>query len=660
VNSKDASMKKWIDENLSFVWQKGGVFQLLVYRILLLFFFFSIQRIAFYLFNQSLFDKVSFSTLMYMLYGGLQFDLTAILYFNIAFIVLSLLPFSFRTNRHYQKILTCFFVLSNSFAFFMNCADIIYYRFTLRRTTFGILEEFGNEKGHLLKIFGQFISSYWYVFLFLVISIIVFVWLINKIRIIEYRPKNKVSFFITNTVLLALVVALSVVGIRGGVGKHVRPITLSNASKYVPHISERAIVLNTPFSFFRSMETEGFERIAYYETEGELEEVYTPVHLPNDSAKFQPLNVVLVIWESFGKEYTGFYNKHLANGKYVGYTPFMDSLLTESHVFYYSYANGRKSIDAMPSVIASIPSLQEPFVLSHYSGNVIKGLPLLLKEKGYYSAFFHGAPNGSMGFDAFANQAGFDDYFGKDEYNNDEDFDGTWGIWDEEFLSYYADEMNEFKEPFLSTIFTVSSHEPFKLPEKYQGKFPEGPLPIMHSIGYTDYCMKQFFEKVSKMPWYKNTLFVITADHASTSIDPSYNTMVGGFSIPVFFYRPGSSEDEIVDSSLIQQVDVMPSVLGYMGYDLPYFGFGHNVFDKKAENFVVNFRDGVYQYFEDNYLIQFDGKNVVGVYLFKTDYFLEDNLKGVYHDVEERALEKIKAFIQQYNNRMIDNRLIVE
>lgn len=653
-------MNDTFKDNIAFIWQKKSVFRVLALRLILLLFLFSVQRLAFYFYNHSLFDQVTLSSLSYMLYGGVQFDLTAILYFNLLYIVLLLVPFTFRYNKSYQKMLDVLFVFTNSVAFVMNSADVIYYRFSLRRTTFSVLKEFENESGHLMKMLSQFVFTYWYVTLFLVLLLSLFVWLVKKIPVRNAKPKINLFFFLANTVLLGLVVALCVVGIRGGIGKHVRPITLSNASKYVVNVNERAIVLNTPFSFFRSMETKGFERKKYYANEGLLNDVYTPVHEANDTNQFVPLNVVIIIWESFGKEYTGFYNEHLDKGKYKGYTPFMDSLLNESHVCFYSYANGRKSIDAMPSVFASIPSLQEPFVLSHYSGNQFKGLPLVLKDKGYYSAFFHGAPNGSMGFDAFAKQAGFDVYFGKDEYGNDDDFDGTWGIWDEKFLSYFADEMNEFKEPFLSAVFTLSSHDPFKIPKQYEGKFPEGEGPILRSIGYTDYSMRRFFEKASKMPWYKNTLFVITADHASTPFASTYKTMAGSFSIPIFFFQPGDRDLVTVDSSLIQQVDIMPSVLGYLGYDEPYFGFGNNVFDPSEERFVVNFRDGVYQYFEGDYLVQYDGDAIVAVYLYKTDLLLLDNLIGQYEDVEVKATKQIQAFIQQYNNRMIDNRLTVE
>jgi phosphoglycerol transferase MdoB-like AlkP superfamily enzyme len=98
-----------------------------------------------------------------------------------------------------------------------------------------------------------------------------------------------------------------------------------------------------------------------------------------------------------------------------------------------------------------------------------------------------------MGFDAFANQSGFADYFGKGEYGNDDDFDGIWGIWDEKFLHYYSKKMSEFKQPFFTTLFTVYSHHPYQLQEEYQDKFKGGSLPIYRTIEYSDWALKRFF-----------------------------------------------------------------------------------------------------------------------------------------------------------------------
>jgi phosphoglycerol transferase MdoB-like AlkP superfamily enzyme len=240
-----------------------------------------------------------------------------------------------------------------------------------------------------------------------------------------------------------------------------------------------------------------------------------------------------------------------------------------SRAYQYSFANGRKSIDAMPSVIASIPSIEVPYVLSHYSGNQVTSLSSLLKKEGYYSAFFHGAPNGSMGFQAFANTCGFDRYFGKDEYNHNEDYDGIWGIWDHKFLQYYAEQMNTFKQPFYTNFFSVSSHHPYTLPAEFQSRFKEGEMTIYKCIEYTDYALREFFHTASSMPWFKNTLFVITADHASAQTRlADYQSPVGYFEIPIFFYKPGADWHEM-NPTIIQQIDIMPTILGELNYNKP-------------------------------------------------------------------------------------------
>ncbi len=102
-------------------------------------------------------------------------------------------------------------------------------------------------------------------------------------------------------------------------------------------------------------------------------------------------NVVIIVLESFGKEFFGFFNND--HGKeYKSYTPFIDSLCEKSLTFQYCYANGRKSIDFMPSVLVSIPSIVEPYVLTECFNNHMQSLPFLLAKEGYHSSFFHGAP----------------------------------------------------------------------------------------------------------------------------------------------------------------------------------------------------------------------------------------------------------------------------
>ena len=368
-------------------------------------------------------------------------------------------------------------------------------------------------------------------------------------------------------------------------------------------------------------------------------------------------NVVIFILESFGTEHIGALNQDI--DEYKGYTPFLDSLISHSYTFKNSYANGRKSISGMPSVLASIPSLVAPFVLSHYSGNRINSLASTLASQDYQTAFFHGASNGSMGFDAFANQAGFDAYFGKDEFNNDEHYDGIWGIWDEEFFQYFNTEMGKMKQPFFTALFSVSSHHPFILPDKYKDKFPKGTLKIHKNVGYTDYSLRRFFDEAKKSDWYNNTLFVLTADHASTYSDIlKYKTSLGTFTVPIILFDPGNKQLTGFDqNTIVQQNDIMPTVLNMLNYPKPYIAFGNDMFEQESEHFTINYVGDSYQLIMNGYMLQHNGALATGLFDIQTDELLAQNLLGTLPDIEAKLDLKLKAIIQEYNRRLIRNEM---
>ena len=318
----------------------------------------------------------------------------------------------------------------------------------------------------------------------------------------------------------------------------------------------------------------------------------------------------------------------------------------------------------MPSVLSSIPMFVEPFFLTPASVNDVGGIARELNKEGYYSAFFHGAENGSMGFQAFARTTGFQDYFGRTEYNQDkrfkgdEDFDGTWAIWDEPFMQYYALTMGEFKEPFVSAIFTASSHHPYTIPEAYKDIYPEEELVIHKCVRYTDHALKRFFETASQQPWFENTLFVLTADHTNLSAVSEYQTSLGIFSVPIVFFDPSGEMPRGTREGISQQIDIMPTVLGYLGYEKPYVAFGCDLFHTPAEDtWVVNYLNGIYQYVKGDYLIQFDGKDVKGVYRFKEDKLLNNNLVNQFDCT--KWVDELKAIIQSYMYRMNNNQLVM-
>lgn len=628
-------------------------------RFAVVYLLFSATRILFYLFNASYFPEITFSGFLTILAGGLKFDTTAIIYTNLLYLPLAFFPFYFRYNKGFRSFLKYLFIVTNGLALGANCADFIYYQFTLRRTTATVFKEFQNET-NMLSLFGKFIIDYWFVFI---------IWIaILAILVITYGKTHKTSkpngfkghlvYFANGLVPLLVLATLVVGGVRGGFKHSTRPITLSNAGQYVKEPKEVAIVLNTPFAIFRTMQKQSLQKVNYYATQEELEAVYNPVIMPDSTAKQQNLNVVILILESFGREYIGAYNQHLKADGYNGYTPFLDSLINESIAFRYGFSNGRKSIDAMPSVLASIPMMVEPFVLTSYSGNSVNSIASELGSLGYHTSFFHGAPNGSMGFQAFANVAGFKEYYGLNEYENTSDFDGMWGVWDEPFLQYYANKLNGFKQPFASALFTVSSHHPFRVPEQYEGKFPKGELAIHQCIGYTDYALKRFFETAKTMPWFENTLFVITADHANEPFYPEYKTNIGVFAVPIIFYKPGSTQKGM-RMELAQQIDIMPTILGYLGYQKPFVAFGQNLLNRKDGDMAINYTASTYQLFMDDMVLLYNGK-ANGLYNYRSDSLLQQNLLNQYPNMEHAMEQKLKGIIQQYNQRMIDDKLRVE
>lgn len=638
---------------------KGNIYIALILRLLLIFFLYSLCRIAFYLFNLDSFNGIHLKGFFTILLGGLKFDLSAILYTNLLFIASQIIPFRFVYGKTYQKICAYVFYIFNGISLAFNAGDIAYYPFTLKRTTFSVFSQFANEV-NLLGLFTKFIFiDYWYITLFFLALIVMMVWGYKKIRLRRPSVGNKFIYYPTTIIIMLLLVWFAIAGMRGGFRHSTRPITISNAGEFVEDPAEINIVINTPFSIIRTIKTKPLKKATYFDNEQQLDSLYNPVKTPDSNNILNKKNVVILVLESFSREYLGGFNKNLDGGTYKGYTPFLDSLKEVSLSFNNAYANGRKSIEGLPSVLASIPGINEPFVLGFYSANEINSLGGLLGNEGYHTSFFHGAPNGSMGFSSFIKMAGIKNYYGKTEYNNDKDFDGMWGIWDEPFLQYWAKQLDTFKEPFFSNVFTLSSHHPFKLPEEYEGKFPKGTLPVHQNIGYTDMALKKFFQTVSKSSWYKNTIFVITADHSTVAWHEEYKTALGAYAVPIIIFDPSGELKGQVDYP-VQQIDIFPTIMNHLHYNKPYFAFGNDMINRDKNSFVVNTLDGEHQLIMDDYLLQWSNEKALKLYHYRKDVLLQNNIIDQEPAQKERLEMHLKAFIQQYNKHLIDNSMVIK
>ena len=631
-------------------------YKVLLYRILLAYFFYFIARILFYAFNSSLLKVDSVLDFLSLCYYGLAFDTTAILYVNILFIVCSVLPFKKNATAGYQKFLIWLYFVTNLAAYATNFIDFIYYRFTYARTTIvalGVVEHETNKA----TLFLSFLLDFWYVFVLFIACAAFWVYLYRKVKTEMFVPTKKLPYYGFSVVAFLFTAAIIIGGIRGGdFKKATRPINILDASRHVKNIVHSDIVLNTPFAIIRTLFTNSFQKTDYAGVTPQLIlEKVQPIKQYHNNPETKP-NVVVFILESCGREYFGAFNKKSGIPNYVGHTPFLDSLSQHSMIFTNAYANGRQSIHGMSSILAGIPAFKDAFTSSPYPKQKIESLVSTLESEGYNSSFFHGAANGSMGFLGFGNILGIDNYYGRTEFNDDSQFDGYWGIWDEPFLQYMKKTLDKKKTPFFASVFTVSSHEPYIIPDKYKNVFKEGGVQMHKCVEYTDYSIKRFFNEAKKEPWFNNTIFVFVADHGNQTYYFEYMKPIQRFAVPIIIYQPNSKYVG-VNEDLAQQIDIYPTILDMIGYKKPFRSWGRSLLDKNGEQpFVINSTGNIYQFSRGNYICTFDGKNALGFYD-KNDKMLAVNLIA-HRNAEMNDLElTCKAFIQDYMDRVVGQKL---
>lgn len=618
---------------------------------------YTLCRFLFWWLNSDYFSEVGLG----VFWGGFIYDLAAIFMWNLLFAFLSLVPFPIREKKGYQRFLTWVFYIINLPALALQLIDMEYFKFTLKRSTSDLIDlaGYGNDMQQLVPVF---LKHYWYLPIFGIVLTVIIMRLYKRTRRKPFvRELFSFAYLVRHTFIMLISLGLMVLMARGGIQP--KPLSAIDAGRYSIQ-TNMPLVLNTPFTMLTSFFKQGVKPTHYF-TDSVAEGMIQPIrHYSQPSGEaFRQMNVVIIMLESFSREYIGGYNEGQA------FTPFIDSLMEHSMVYDLAYANGKTSIQAVPNVTAAIPSLMSaPYISSTYADNYVTSLPSLLNEQGYQTAFYHGATNGSMRFDGFSSAIGFDEYLGRTEYNNDDDYDGQWGIWDEEFFQYFANGLNATEKPALGVVFSLTSHQPFEVPEQYKDAFPKGDIPILETVAYTDYSLGQFFKTVSQFDWYENTLFVITADHTGPKYSDQENNRRGQLAIPLIFHHPGSNFVGRDTTTLAQQIDILPTVMDYLNYKEPFFCFGESLLsypDKRRYN--ITQWAGVFQIISNDYVLQFDGEDVIGFYRLTDDWRMRRNLtkevEYAAHIIPEDYREKtillnhLKAYIQVYNNRMIKNEL---
>ncbi|RYU82486.1 LTA synthase family protein [Hymenobacter persicinus] len=541
--------------------------RLLLRRLALLMGAYALLRLGFYLTNYAAFREATAGQVLLAFWHGGRFDAAALLLLNVPFILFSLVP---AAGRGWQKLLRALYLLLNAPGLALNLIDTQYFKFIGRRTS----NELFTITADIERQAGQLAGQYWFLFVpfLLLLGLLWYFYPLGTEAGTAPVPRRSVA---RQLLEFALVAGLTVLGIRGGL--QLKPLRTGHAFMQTPPVLGH-VALNSTFTFLKSLGYQPLERREFFATAAEARAaVAARPPAPRPGAPRD--NVVVLLVESFASEYTG-----IENGG-PGYTPFFDSLATKGLFFREHYANGRRSIEALPAVLAGLPSLLEsPFITSNFQTDELHGLGELLGRQGYATSVFHGAQNGTMGFNTFSGIAGVQQYYGLNEYPGAEkspDFDGHWGIADEPYLQYFAHELSKQKQPFFSTLFTLTSHEPFQVPAQYEGRFPTGTLPIHGVIGYTDFALRQFFKTAARQPWYKHTLFIILADHTSQTDRPGYQNTLGSYKTPLLLFHPGRALPPADVHRITQQADVPATIVDYLGVpaDRQLLPFGYSVFD---------------------------------------------------------------------------------
>lgn len=624
----------------------------LVFRLLMVLLLFSLSRWLIYLFNTEFFHHLTLAQSFRLFLVGMRFDLVVIAYANIPMILLYCLPAKFIFNQVLQKIINVLFVLVNSVLITLNMLDVIYFRFLGKRMTTELSQFFGASDESMFSLLGQITVDYWYMLVLAVLFVIVLAVVGKRTKLVQQTEVITNRWYFLQWISLMVFSVLTPVACRGGVQS--KPVNMATALKYADS-QNMPIVLNAPFSIVKSSINHTLSEIHDFEPE---EMDFSPIHYSLKSNRFVTEdpgylpNLVFLVLESYGQEMVSYYNPdcrfHL--------TPFTDSLLTQSLTFN-GRANGRRSNEALPSLLSGLPPLMDvDFSSSAYSENRIDGLGLVLRQLGYSTSMFHGGSNGTMNFDTYAKKAGFDYYYGRNEYNNDADYDGRCGIYDGPFLQYSLATIDTFSKPFATLIHTLSSQHPYTLPKSFE--LPEENYlwsGFEKTVYYTDCALRDFFDEASQKPWFDSTLFVITADHANTEHYLSaYSNIWGMYSIPIAFFMPsripaGKCEE------IAQQADLNVSILSAMGIEDTVFSFGRNVFDSLSDPSFIAYINQTYQYSNGQYLVQSDGNQTIGVFNVIRDRQLNDNLIDRIQCSD--LSKKLKERIQEYNNRFIFNDL---
>lgn len=630
-------------------------FVLVFYSLALLFFTLCRTYLLFQNFDSLNQEAKNFIPMMY--WEGFRFDTAVINYSLFIPVLLSVILYYTKSfSRGFISFLITFF----TFAFFIyllsGLTDIGYYDYYNSRLNTGVFSWMGTPLLMLKVVFLDI--NYWvFIILGLLSTWLCFwflKWLSSKLLVGGYEPNSHIKLTFQFVVILVLLM----LGVRGSFDFGKKPLD-PKESIFSKYTTINNLSINGLFNLIHSLNNrtiDFFEEDAAFVAVQEFLD-YTPLHPDYPLSRIQKANavqkkknVVLVIMESMSAYQMGLY------GNTKNLTPYLDSLAKQSICFPNIYTSGVHTHNGLYSTIYSQPAILDRIAIRE--GVLVNqqyyGLPHVLKEKGYRNHFLITGDGAYDNMHSFFPQNGFDKFICQDFFDK-KDIVNQWGVPDHLLFNKtiaFMDSAYKANEHFLMTYMTISTHSPYGIPDKEVTRKLHAETREDQSYEYADWSIEQFMQQAATKPWYNETVFVFIADHGQ-KFDVVYDMSLAYHHSPLIIFDPETKPIKW-DEKIGQQIDVFPTLMGYLNIEFENNTLGTNLFThtRPFAYFTADDRIGVID--EDHFYIEkLDGSK--GLYNYKTKS-LDD--VSVNHSDKIKAMENYSHSMLQVSHSLIEKHLV--
>ncbi len=623
--------------------------------------FFSLLRLVFLAYFYDVAARSRILDILHAFWIGFRFVAKVISIILLPLVIISLAPGLSFEKKEVRRVLITVLTAIFGFLFLLGLAELRFFEAYGSRLNFLAVEYLDDAVMMLYTIYTDI--AFWLVAIGTVLLIALYVMTLKAV--FNRIPSLKSRVAIVPAVISYLIlIALLVFGIRGRLGQ--KGLDWGAAFFSTDQFANQ-LALNGCFTLANSIYEErkaGRDisdpesgRYHFYDTGFAcrtvsdmlgIEDICGPAMADMSETKsaslwgFDP-NIVIIIMESWSVDRIGAY------GAKLGVTPYFDRLAGQGILFARFYANGIRTNRGIPAILCSYPALPGRSIMKRFSaGRPFSSIAEVLNTRGYTSIFAHG---GDIQFD---NIEGFLRAHGYTRFYGQSDLEGhtlnKWGIDDHEVFSSLAARVDSLPRPFNLTVFTLSFHEPYLVPDERFVKFDPSKEEnrMLNAFYYTDWALGRFVDGLHSSPVMDSTIFIITSDHCSHQT-PQYPLTPTTFHIPMLIYSPMLLGDSArVISTIAGQVDIVPTLAGLLGLSGNIPGWGRDVLNlPEGDNgFAVIDADEKFGMIEDS-LLYFHWTGA-GEYLYNLNDkpYLQNDLKDSLPDKFRSMAVRTNAYIQ--------------